>query len=74
VSDAGAGFDMEEAMRHHGLGLVSMQERVHLLNGRFSVESRPGEGTKIIATVPVISDEPGAEAGGNRTAGVQGTA
>jgi len=65
---------MEEAMRHNGLGLVSMQERVHLLNGRFSLESRPGEGTKIIATVPVIPEDGRAEAEGNRTARVEGAA
>jgi PAS domain S-box-containing protein len=52
VSDAGAGFDVEEAMRSRGLGLVSMHERVHLVQGRFNVESRPGEGTTIVATVP----------------------
>jgi PAS domain S-box-containing protein len=74
VSDAGVGFDMKEAMRHPGLGLVSMQERVHLLNGRFSLESRPGEGTKIIATVPVIPDEARAQAERNQTASVEGAA
>ena len=54
VSDAGAGFDVAEAMKNQGLGLVSMQERVHLVQGRFNIESRPGEGTKIVVTVPVI--------------------
>jgi len=53
VSDAGAGFDVEEARRNRGLGLVSMQERVHLVHGRLVIESRPGAGTKIIASVPL---------------------
>jgi len=52
ITDAGAGFDPEEASQHGGLGLVSMQERVHLVHGTFSVESKPGEGTRIIAVVP----------------------
>ena len=38
-----------------GLGLVSMQERVRAVNGRFYVESKPGAGTKIIAFVPVAA-------------------
>ena len=40
VSDAGVGFDVEEAKQRAGLGLVSMQERVHLVNGDFSIESK----------------------------------
>jgi PAS domain S-box-containing protein len=56
VCDAGAGFDMEAAKRTRGLGLVSMQERVHLVHGSFSVESRPGQGTKILVVVPLIAE------------------
>jgi PAS domain S-box-containing protein len=55
VKDWGAGFDVEAARRNHGLGLVSMPERVHLVHGRFSIESRPGEGTKIVAVVPIFA-------------------
>ena len=39
VRDAGVGFDVQEIRRGAGLGLVSMQERVHLVNGVFSIES-----------------------------------
>ena len=56
VSDAGAGFDVEEAKKNRGLGLLSMQERIHLVHGTFSVESRPGYGTRIIAAVPLIAE------------------
>jgi signal transduction histidine kinase len=35
VSDNGAGFDVEEATGN-GLGLVSMQERVHFVQENFS--------------------------------------
>jgi len=54
VSDLGAGFDLDEAMKNRGLGLVSMQERINLIHGRLNVESRPGAGTKVIAVVPVV--------------------
>jgi PAS domain S-box-containing protein len=57
VSDAGKGFDVEEAKKNRGLGMVSMQERMHLVHGSFSVESKPWHGTKIIAAVPLIEKE-----------------
>ena len=56
VRDAGAGFDVEEAKKNRGLGLVSMQERVNLVHGRFSVESKPGQGTRIFAAVPFVAE------------------
>jgi signal transduction histidine kinase len=54
VNDAGAGFDVEEAKKNRGLGLLSMQERIHLVHGRFFVNSKPGQGTSIPAAVPLI--------------------
>jgi PAS domain S-box-containing protein len=56
VCDTGAGFDVEATKRNRGLGLVSMQERVHLVHGSFSVESKPGQGTKVLVVVPVIAE------------------
>ncbi len=53
VRDAGVGFDAKKANRGSGLGLVSMQERVRAVEGRFSIESKPGGGTKISVSVPV---------------------
>ena len=57
VSDAGAGFDVEEAKKNRGLGLLSMQERIHLVHGSFSIESKPWQGTKIIAVVPLVAEK-----------------
>jgi len=62
VKDAGIGFDVKEANRLGGLGLVSMRERVRAVNGRFSIESKPGAGTKIIASVPVADGNSAGEA------------
>jgi PAS domain S-box-containing protein len=56
VTDAGKGFDIEAVKKNRGLGLVSMQERVNLVHGRFSIESKPGKGTKILAFVPLIDE------------------
>jgi signal transduction histidine kinase len=53
VADNGAGFDVEEARLAAGLGLISMRERIHLAGGEFAIASKPGEGTRITARVPV---------------------
>ena len=57
VRDAGVGFGVEEAKNNGGLGLASMQERINLVHGALSIESRQGEGTRIVATVPVPDEE-----------------
>jgi PAS domain S-box-containing protein len=53
VSDLGEGFDVETAMLDRGLGLVSMQERAHLVHGSFTIESAMNSGTKILVCVPL---------------------
>jgi len=53
VVDDGRGFDARTISPNGALGLVSMRERVRLLNGKISIVSQPGEGTRIEATVPV---------------------
>ncbi len=52
VEDNGAGFDPAAPERHTGLGLASMQERVHLLNGSLRIDSSPNAGTRISVTLP----------------------
>jgi PAS domain S-box-containing protein len=52
VSDSGVGFDNEAAKASRGLGLISMEERLKMLNGTFSIESQPQHGTTIHARVP----------------------
>ncbi len=55
VSDQGVGFDPRAAIDSHGLGLISMRERLHLAAGQISIESQPGSGTTIHARVPFSS-------------------
>ena len=55
VSDLGVGFDPHDAVKRHGLGLISMRERLHLAGGQISIESQPGSGTTIRARVPFSS-------------------
>jgi len=53
VSDSGAGFELEDARNGQGLGLISMQERMQLVKGTLSIESRPRLGTMIHARAPL---------------------
>jgi signal transduction histidine kinase len=52
VEDDGVGFDPDRT-REGGLGLIGMRERVSLIGGRLTIESRPGAGTAFVAEVPV---------------------
>jgi signal transduction histidine kinase len=42
-----------------GLGLVSMAERIHQVDGTFTVDSQPNAGTRIRARVPVAARSKG---------------
>jgi signal transduction histidine kinase len=52
VKDFGSGFDQRAAKSRPGLGLISMQERVKILNGTLSIGSPHDRGTTIHACVP----------------------
>ncbi|HEY7022529.1 MAG TPA: PAS domain S-box protein [Ktedonobacterales bacterium] len=55
VVDAGAGFDIEEALVVGGsTGLAGMRERADLLAGTLTIDSIAGEGTTIHAKFPVM--------------------
>jgi PAS domain S-box-containing protein len=53
IRDDGVGFDPALPRRAPGLGLASMRERAQLLGGDLDTESAPGQGTTIVAWVPV---------------------
>ena len=60
IEDDGRGFTPQD--RHgmqRGLGLVSMGERVRLLEGTLTLTSDPGQGTRLSVSIPVtgISNE-----------------
>jgi signal transduction histidine kinase len=62
VKDSGAGFDLEAAKNSRGLGLISMGERLKLVNGTLSINSQPKGGTTINARVPLSSRADSAQA------------
>ncbi|MFM9330682.1 sensor histidine kinase [Paenibacillus mesotrionivorans] len=63
VQDNGTGFDVGfvEAKLGKGInfGMIGMQERVELLEGRLDIDSQLGAGTKISMLIPIGSPEDG---------------
>jgi signal transduction histidine kinase len=55
VRDDGAGFDRAEpSPADGGFGLIAMRQRVSRLAGQLEIESEPGAGTAVSASVPAI--------------------
>ena len=52
VSDDGLGFELKPET-HDGFGLIGMQERAQRIGGRLQIHGRPGQGTRIVLSVPL---------------------
>jgi PAS domain S-box-containing protein len=65
VADDGEGFELSSYPDVRGsgqhFGLINMRERTELLAGTFEIQSSPGNGTSITATVPLILKKEDAE-------------
>lgn len=61
IRDDGVGLEVEQALsateRGSGWGLLGMQERATLLGGQLTIESIPGQGTWLRATLPLSQGE-----------------
>lgn len=53
ITDDGDGFDLEQtkaaASERQNFGLLGMEERIKLLGGKFGIETKLGNGTKVWA-------------------------
>jgi signal transduction histidine kinase len=55
IDDNGRGFESSNpGARGGGLGLLSIEERARLVNGRVSITSTHGRGTRIHVYIPVV--------------------
>jgi PAS domain S-box-containing protein len=61
IEDDGKGFDLKQRLAESPgekrLGLRSMQERVRLIQGRMSIDSIVGKGTKVIIKIPYTNEK-----------------
>lgn len=57
LEDNGKGFDLQDTLSRQepakGLGLTTLDERVRILGGTLRIESKKGEGTRVVFDVPV---------------------
>jgi signal transduction histidine kinase len=58
VRDNGCGFNPNLPNRRPSLGHSSMRERIRLLGGTLDIQSAPGEGTTVVAWVPIRQAPP----------------
>jgi signal transduction histidine kinase len=58
VKDDGRGFvPASGSCGEHGYGLISMRQRAEGLGGKVAIESKPGQGTKVVVLIPLIREE-----------------
>jgi signal transduction histidine kinase len=53
IQDDGVGFDPKAVKGHGGLGLISMKERAHSVNGKLTIAAALGHGTQISLEAPL---------------------
>ncbi|GAA0538956.1 sensor histidine kinase [Chitinophaga japonensis] len=56
ITDNGCGFDVQEALSRSGekqsTGLLNIRKRASYINAEFNINSRIGEGTKVLINIP----------------------
>jgi signal transduction histidine kinase len=57
IEDNGKGFDVKSVQDNYdqrgSLGLLNLRERAELVNGLLQIQSQPGKGTRVVATIPL---------------------
>jgi len=65
VEDDGKGFNVNEItsidQKGRGAGLFGMKERIRAMGGECTIDSQPGQGTKIISNLPIVRSTTHAE-------------
>ena len=64
VADNGQGMGERGQSESERFGLMGMRERVQALGGEFNLESRPGVGLTVMASIPVQDSDSNPAAGG----------
>lgn len=57
VADNGKGINKNEINNRKSLGLIGIRERIYFLNGKVSIEGRPGKGSVLKIIVPINENE-----------------
>jgi signal transduction histidine kinase len=57
IEDEGTGFDLDDQKAGSSSGLTGMAERTKLLQGEMEIQTRPGQGTRILVRLPLRQEE-----------------
>lgn len=59
ICDVGVGFEPAKIYEdaHNQMGLIGMRERARSIGGQLTIESAPGQGTRITLMVPLVSSQ-----------------
>lgn len=53
ITDDGIGFSSDFRKKANAFGLIGIEERIHTLTGTFSIISNPGQGARMMLTIPI---------------------
>ncbi|SDR69163.1 Histidine kinase-, DNA gyrase B-, and HSP90-like ATPase [Polaribacter sp. KT25b] len=53
ISDNGKGFDINDGKKKYSLGLKTISERIRIMDGNLSIDSKLGSGTSFIFSIPI---------------------
>jgi two-component system sensor histidine kinase DegS len=67
IKDNGSGFNPIQLPEEPGLGLISMRERVRLIQGEIIIRSQPGQGTVIEIKAPLRDVTEGLDVGSEKS-------
>lgn len=54
IEDNGKGFNTDHINKKKTLGLLGMKERTLMMGGTYNINSKPGNGTTVVVSVPLI--------------------
>ena len=57
VDDNGRGMDDNTLSSSEGMGLKVIRDRVEMLGGNLNIDSVPGQGARVVFTIPLITPE-----------------
>jgi signal transduction histidine kinase len=53
IVDQGVGFDLPRSIQQGSFGLIHLRQRLERAGGTLRIDSAPGKGTRVVATLPV---------------------
>lgn len=56
ISDNGKGFDVNDSEKKNSLGLKTIFERIKIMNGNLSIDSRLNNGTSFLFSIPIKNE------------------